>query len=122
MDASALRPAVTWGTNPAQSVSIDDVVPDPAVFTSVSQRQLAERALTYMDLKPGTAIRDIGIDTVFIGSCTNGRWRTCAKPPRSCAAARSTRGVRGACSARLGPREGRGRGRGPGPPLHRRGF
>jgi 3-isopropylmalate/(R)-2-methylmalate dehydratase large subunit len=73
VDASALRPAVTWGTNPAQSVSIDDVVPDPAVFTSVSQRQLAERALTYMDLKPGTAIRDIGIDTVFIGSCTNGR-------------------------------------------------
>jgi len=73
VDASALLPAVTWGTNPAQSVSINDVVPDPAEFASVAQRQLAERALTYMDLKPGTAIRDIGIDTVFIGSCTNGR-------------------------------------------------
>jgi 3-isopropylmalate/(R)-2-methylmalate dehydratase large subunit len=73
VDAAALRPAVTWGTNPAQSVSIDDVVPDPATFGSVSQRQLAERALTYMNLEPGTAIRDIGIDTVFIGSCTNGR-------------------------------------------------
>ena len=73
VDAATLRPAVTWGTNPAQSVSIDDVVPDPATFGSVSQQQLAERALTYMDLKPGTAIRDIGVDTVFIGSCTNGR-------------------------------------------------
>jgi 3-isopropylmalate/(R)-2-methylmalate dehydratase large subunit len=73
VDAAALRPAVTWGTNPAQSVSIDDVVPDPAVFASPSQRQLAERALTYMDLKPGTAIRDIDVHTVFIGSCTNGR-------------------------------------------------
>jgi 3-isopropylmalate/(R)-2-methylmalate dehydratase large subunit len=73
VDASSLGPAVTWGTNPAQSVSIDDVIPDPAMLSSVSQRQLAERALTYMDLKPGTAIRDIGVDTVFIGSCTNGR-------------------------------------------------
>jgi 3-isopropylmalate/(R)-2-methylmalate dehydratase large subunit len=54
-------------------VSIDDVIPDPAAFGSLSQRQLAQRALTYMDLKPGTAIRDIGVDTVFIGSCTNGR-------------------------------------------------
>jgi 3-isopropylmalate/(R)-2-methylmalate dehydratase large subunit len=73
VDAAALRPAVTWGTNPAQSVSIDDVVPDPAEFGTPALRALAERALTYMDLKPGTAMRDIGIDTVFIGSCTNGR-------------------------------------------------
>ena len=73
VDAGALRPAVTWGTNPAQSVTIDDVVPDPAGFGSPAQRQQAERALRYMDLKPGTAIRDIGIDAVFIGSCTNGR-------------------------------------------------
>jgi 3-isopropylmalate/(R)-2-methylmalate dehydratase large subunit len=73
VDAAALRPAVTWGTNPAQSVSIDDVVPDPAEFGTPALQALAERALTYMDLKPGTAIRDIGVDTVFIGSCTNGR-------------------------------------------------
>jgi 3-isopropylmalate/(R)-2-methylmalate dehydratase large subunit len=73
LDATTLMPAVTWGTNPAQSVFIDDVVPDPTTFSSTSQRQLAERALTYMGLKPGTAIRDIGVDTVFIGSCTNGR-------------------------------------------------
>jgi 3-isopropylmalate/(R)-2-methylmalate dehydratase large subunit len=73
VDAGALRPTVTWGTNPAQSVSIDDVVPEPDTFGTQATRQAAQRALSYMDLKPGTAIRDILVDTVFIGSCTNGR-------------------------------------------------
>jgi 3-isopropylmalate/(R)-2-methylmalate dehydratase large subunit len=73
IDASALKPAVTWGTNPAQSVSIDDRVPDPASFDTEAQQQSAQRALTYMGLTAGTAIRDIPVDTVFIGSCTNGR-------------------------------------------------
>jgi 3-isopropylmalate/(R)-2-methylmalate dehydratase large subunit len=73
IDAAALQPAVTWGTNPAQSVFIDDVVPDPAAAGSLAAQQAAERALTYMNLQPGTAIRDITVDTVFIGSCTNGR-------------------------------------------------
>jgi 3-isopropylmalate/(R)-2-methylmalate dehydratase large subunit len=73
IDAGALKPAVTWGTNPAQSVSIDDSVPDPASFGTEAARQSAQRALTYMGLQPGTAIRDIAVDTVFIGSCTNGR-------------------------------------------------
>jgi 3-isopropylmalate/(R)-2-methylmalate dehydratase large subunit len=73
VNASALRPVVTWGTNPAQSVSIDDVIPEPATFGSQALRQSAERALTYMNLNPGTAIRDISVDAVFIGSCTNGR-------------------------------------------------
>ncbi|HEY2505839.1 MAG TPA: 3-isopropylmalate dehydratase large subunit [Streptosporangiaceae bacterium] len=73
VDAAALRPAVTWGTNPAQSVSIDDLVPDPANLTSEAARQAAERALTYQNLTPGTPIRDITVDAVFIGSCTNGR-------------------------------------------------
>jgi 3-isopropylmalate/(R)-2-methylmalate dehydratase large subunit len=73
VDASELRPAITWGTNPAQSVTIDDVVPDPAAMSTPALRQAAERALTYMGLHPGTAIRDISVDTVFIGSCTNGR-------------------------------------------------
>jgi 3-isopropylmalate/(R)-2-methylmalate dehydratase large subunit len=72
VDAAALRPAVTWGTTPAQSVSIDDAVPDPASLTA-SARQAAERALAYMGLRPGTPIRDITVDAVFIGSCTNGR-------------------------------------------------
>jgi len=73
VDAAALRPAVTWGTNPAQSVSIDDAVPDPASFATEAEQQSAQRALTYMGLQPGTAMRDIAVDTVFIGSCTNGR-------------------------------------------------
>ncbi|HEY6480556.1 MAG TPA: 3-isopropylmalate dehydratase large subunit, partial [Streptosporangiaceae bacterium] len=73
IDAAALKPAVTWGTNPAQSVSIDDLVPDPDSFDTDAQRQSAQRALTYMGLTAGTPIRDIPVDTVFIGSCTNGR-------------------------------------------------
>jgi 3-isopropylmalate/(R)-2-methylmalate dehydratase large subunit len=73
IDAATLRPVVTWGTNPAQSVSIDDLVPDPASFATPGEQQSAQRALEYMGLIPGTAIRDIDVDTVFIGSCTNGR-------------------------------------------------
>ncbi|MGZ4797731.1 MAG: 3-isopropylmalate dehydratase large subunit [Acidimicrobiia bacterium] len=73
IDAPALRPYVTWGTNPAQSVTIDDAVPDPAAFAEPSQRDAATRALQYMGLKAGTPMRDIGVDTVFIGSCTNSR-------------------------------------------------
>ena len=66
IDAGALRPYVSWGTNPAQTVTIDDVVPEPV-------DEAAERALAYMGLVPGTAIRDIRPDTIFIGSCTNSR-------------------------------------------------
>jgi 3-isopropylmalate/(R)-2-methylmalate dehydratase large subunit len=73
VDATALRPFVSWGTNPAQSATIDDVVPDPASFDEPAKRDAAERALRYMDLEPGTAIRDIRPDTVFLGSCTNSR-------------------------------------------------
>jgi 3-isopropylmalate/(R)-2-methylmalate dehydratase large subunit len=73
IDASKLRPAVTWGTTPAQSVFLDDVVPHPEDAATPAARQAAERALTYMNLKAGTAIRDIAVDAVFIGSCTNGR-------------------------------------------------
>ena len=67
LDASTLQPYVSWGTNPAQSTTIDGVVPDPGDSES------ALRALAYMDLTPGTAIRDIRPDTIFIGSCTNSR-------------------------------------------------
>jgi 3-isopropylmalate/(R)-2-methylmalate dehydratase large subunit len=66
IDGAALRPHVSWGTNPAQTVTIDDVVPEPADETG-------ERALAYMALLPGTPIREIRPDTVFIGSCTNAR-------------------------------------------------
>jgi 3-isopropylmalate/(R)-2-methylmalate dehydratase large subunit len=72
LDATELSPFVTWGTNPAQGVPLDAVVPDPATMPE-GARANAERALTYMDLAPNTPIRDISVDTVFLGSCTNGR-------------------------------------------------
>ncbi len=68
-----IEPCVTWGTTPAQSVPVTGRVPDPASFDDERVRELAERSLTYMDLKPGTAIEDIKLDRVFLGSCTNGR-------------------------------------------------
>ena len=73
IDARTLHPVVTWGTNPAQSVSIDGAVPDPASFGTEAEQHAAQRALDYMGLAAGTAMRDIAVDTVFIGSCTNGR-------------------------------------------------
>ena len=71
--AGDLVPSVTWGTNPAQVVAINGVVPSPSDFTDPNARQSAERALAYMDLTPGTALRDVAVDVVFIGSCTNSR-------------------------------------------------
>jgi 3-isopropylmalate/(R)-2-methylmalate dehydratase large subunit len=73
IDAATLRPSVSWGTNPAQTVTIDDVVPEPSSLPDPSLRDAATHALRYMGLKAGTPIREIEIDTVFIGSCTNGR-------------------------------------------------
>ncbi|MDQ1476117.1 MAG: 3-isopropylmalate/(R)-2-methylmalate dehydratase large subunit [Actinomycetota bacterium] len=73
IDAATLRPHVSWGTNPAQTISIDENVPDPDAFTDASLRESAKRALIYMGLKAGTPMRDIEVDTVFIGSCTNSR-------------------------------------------------
>jgi 3-isopropylmalate/(R)-2-methylmalate dehydratase large subunit len=73
IEAARLVPYVSWGTNPAQTVTIEDRVPDPGSFADPGQRQGAQRALEYMGLEAGTAIRDIRVDTVFIGSCTNGR-------------------------------------------------
>jgi 3-isopropylmalate/(R)-2-methylmalate dehydratase large subunit len=73
LDGAALRPHVSWGTNPGQVISIDEAVPDPDSFEDPQAREVAARALKYMDLKPGTPMREIAIDTVFIGSCTNSR-------------------------------------------------
>jgi len=73
IDASALTPYVTWGTNPGQSVQLGQSVPDPDSFGDEEDRDAARRALDYMGLEPATAIRDIGVDVVFLGSCTNGR-------------------------------------------------
>jgi 3-isopropylmalate/(R)-2-methylmalate dehydratase large subunit len=73
IDATTLRPQVTWGTNPGQVASIDDVVPSPDAFADPTTRDNVARALEYMGLTAGTALRDIAVDTVFIGSCTNSR-------------------------------------------------
>ncbi|MGH9035568.1 MAG: 3-isopropylmalate dehydratase large subunit [Acidimicrobiia bacterium] len=73
IDAADLVPYVSWGTNPGQVVGIDDVVPDPASFTEPEAREAAARALQYMALEAGTPLRDVAVDTVFLGSCTNSR-------------------------------------------------
>ncbi|CAN5730255.1 3-isopropylmalate dehydratase large subunit [soil metagenome] len=73
LDAGRLRPHVTWGTNPGQVATLDDQVPSPDDFADPTTHDTVARALDYMGLTPGTAIRDITVDTVFIGSCTNGR-------------------------------------------------
>ena len=73
VDVAAIRPQVTWGTNPGMVVPIDGAVPDPASFADPDARAAAERALAYMALEPGTPIREIEIGRVFIGSCTNAR-------------------------------------------------
>jgi len=73
VDAATLRPHVSWGTNPAQVVPIDGFVPDPDRMPFTEEAESARRALAYMGLRPGTPMRDIPVDTVFIGSCTNSR-------------------------------------------------
>lgn len=73
LEAADIEPFVTWGTNPGQGVPLSATVPAPEDFTDETARAAAERALEYMDLKAGTPMRDIAVNTVFIGSCTNGR-------------------------------------------------
>ena len=73
LEGAAIPPYVTWGTNPGQSVAVGDAVPHPESFAEATQREAAARALEYMALEAGTPIRDIAIDRVFLGSCTNGR-------------------------------------------------
>ena len=73
LDGNLIRPHVSWGTNPGQVTSIDMTVPDPDSFESEGDRDAAARALKYMDLIPGTPMRDIKVDTIFLGSCTNAR-------------------------------------------------
>jgi 3-isopropylmalate/(R)-2-methylmalate dehydratase large subunit len=73
IDASTLSPFVTWGTNPGQGAPLSAAVPDPESMPEENERLSAERALAYMDLHAGTPLRAITVDTVFLGSCTNGR-------------------------------------------------
>ena len=113
VDAGALSPLITWGTNPAQVVGVGDRVPEPAGDTD-------ERALRYMALEPGTPMQDVRLDRVFIGSCTNARigdLRAAARVVEG-----RTRVARRAGDGRARLRAGAraGRGRGPGPRVHRR--
>ena len=73
VDAAAVSPQVTWGTSPELVLGVDEAVPAPGDFEDPAKRELCERALAYMDLKPGTPIAAVPVDRVFIGSCTNGR-------------------------------------------------
>ncbi len=73
IDVSALKPQVTWGTNPGMVAPVDGTVPDPSDYEDASEREAVERALHYMDLRPGTPLQEVRIDRVFIGSCTNAR-------------------------------------------------
>ncbi|MEO7263020.1 MAG: 3-isopropylmalate dehydratase large subunit [Jatrophihabitantaceae bacterium] len=73
LDATEISPFVTWGTNPGQGAPLSANVPDPAEYADESDRVSAEKALSYMGLAPGTPLREIKVDTVFVGSCTNGR-------------------------------------------------
>jgi 3-isopropylmalate/(R)-2-methylmalate dehydratase large subunit len=73
IDARALAPFVTWGTSPDMVVAVNERVPDPSAAPTEGERLAFERALRYMDLKPGTPVEDVHVDRVFIGSCTNAR-------------------------------------------------
>jgi 3-isopropylmalate/(R)-2-methylmalate dehydratase large subunit len=73
LDANTLDPFVTWGTNPGQGISLNDNVPSPDDFSDPNDKAAAVRALEYMDLTPGTRMKDIAVNTVFLGSCTNSR-------------------------------------------------
>ncbi|MEZ5381737.1 MAG: 3-isopropylmalate dehydratase large subunit [Microthrixaceae bacterium] len=73
LDAAEIRPHVSWGTNPGQVVPLDGAVPDPGSFDDPSESSAAERALAYMDLHAGQPMKEVGVDVIFIGSCTNAR-------------------------------------------------
>ncbi len=73
LDATRIEPHVTWGTNPGQVASIDSPIPDPMSFDNPTTQETVQRALDYMGLEAGTSMRDVSVDTVFIGSCTNSR-------------------------------------------------
>ena len=73
LDATTLSPFVTWGTNPGQGLPLGALVPNPADIVDENEALAAERALAYMDLTPGTPLREVAVDAVFVGSCTNGR-------------------------------------------------
>jgi 3-isopropylmalate/(R)-2-methylmalate dehydratase large subunit len=102
LDASELVPMVTWGTSPEQALPVTASVPDPAAMADPAKKNAVERALAYMDLKPGTRLDEVKIDRVFIGSCTNGR----IEDLRAAAAVAKGRKVAGHVNAMVVPGSG----------------
>ena len=94
VDATGVKPQVTWGTNPAMVASVDDTVPDPSSYDDPADREAVARALEYMDLEPGTPLADVRIDRVFIGSCTNARLEDLRAAAQVVAGRRVADGVR----------------------------
>ncbi|MEE4454197.1 3-isopropylmalate dehydratase large subunit [Novosphingobium resinovorum] len=93
VDVAPIRPMITWGTTPEQSVTIEGRVPDPRAETDPEKRERIAHALDYMGLVPGTSLSDIAIDRVFIGSCTNGRIEDLREAARVVAGRRVADGV-----------------------------
>lgn len=94
LDATDIEPFVTWGTNPGQGLPLSGRVPDPQDIADETERVAAERALEYMDLAPGTPLREVAVDTVFIGSCTNGRIEDLRQVAKVLKGRRKAEGVR----------------------------
>lgn len=73
LEASEIKPQVTWGTNPGQVIAVDEPIPSPSQFADPVERSSAEKALAYMGLEAGKMLSDYKVDKVFVGSCTNSR-------------------------------------------------